>query len=99
MGACDVSGWAWAGAGRDRAVLVAPRLADNLEAVAVLGEAVDPGDDAGRAGEPRAPRLEGEIGRDDGGALLVAAADGFSAWLPTRIVATGLGEQRARPPW
>ncbi len=43
---------------------VAIRVADNLDAVAVLGEAVDKGDDARRTGERVAPLLEGEIGSE-----------------------------------
>ena len=43
--------------------------------MAVLHETVDHGDDAGGAGEDGPPLLEGQVGGDDGGPLLVAAAD------------------------
>jgi hypothetical protein len=56
-------------------VLVAVGLAEDLEAVAVLGESIDEGDDAGGTREGVAPLLEREIGRYDGRALFVASAD------------------------
>ncbi len=46
-----------------------------LSAVAVLSKAVDEGDDAGGAGECRAPLLEGEVGGDYRRTLLVASTD------------------------
>jgi len=56
-------------------VLVAPRLADDLDTVAVLSEAVDERDHACGAGERGAPLLEREIGGDDRRALFVSPAD------------------------
>jgi hypothetical protein len=56
-------------------VLLAPGLGLDIDDVTVLGEAVDEGRDAGGAGEDGGPLLEGEVGGDDGGALLVAAGD------------------------
>ena len=55
-------------------MLVTIGLADDLHAVAVLGEAVDESDDAGGARKRVAPLLEREVGRDDRRALLVPAA-------------------------
>src|SRR5690349_4712311 len=52
-------------------MLVAVRLADNLDAVTVLREAVDERDDARGAGKAVAPLLEREIGRDDRGACAI----------------------------
>ena len=43
--------------------------------MAVLGEAIDEGDDAGGPGEDGAPLLEGEVRRDDRRDALVAATD------------------------
>jgi hypothetical protein len=43
------------------AVLVAPGLAEDLDAVRVPGEAIDHGNDAGGAGEYGAPLLEDEV--------------------------------------
>lgn len=56
-------------------MLVAVRVADDLQAVAMLSEAVDERDDASCAGERVAPLLEGEVGGDDRRALLVSPAD------------------------
>jgi hypothetical protein len=54
---------------------VAPGVGFDVDLVAVLSKSVDEGDDASGAGEGVAPLLEGEIGRDDRRALLVATAD------------------------
>jgi hypothetical protein len=51
-------------------VAFSPGVGVDGEAVAVLVEAVDEGDDAGGAGEDGAPLLVGEVGGDDRGALL-----------------------------
>lgn len=56
-------------------MLVAPGVAEDLDAVAVLGEAVDERHHAGGAGEDGAPLLEGEVGGDDRRGALVTAAD------------------------
>src|ERR1700694_1442349 len=56
-------------------LLVAPGVGVDVDDMAVLGEAVDEGCDAGSTGEDGAPLLVGEVGADDGGALLVAATD------------------------
>ena len=52
-------------------LLVAPGLGVDVDDVAVLGEAVDEGDDAGGTREDGVPLLVGEVGGDEGGALLV----------------------------
>jgi hypothetical protein len=54
---------------------IAPGVRIDVDLVAVLGEAVDEGDDAGGAWEDSAPLLKGQVGGDDGRAVLVAAAD------------------------
>ena len=56
-------------------MLIAPGLAEDLDAIAVLSEALDEGDDTGRARKRGAPLLECQVRRDDRRALLVAAAD------------------------
>jgi hypothetical protein len=56
-------------------MFVAVRVTDDLDAMAVLSEAVDKSDDAGRTRERVAPLLEREIGGDDRRALLVPTAD------------------------
>jgi hypothetical protein len=55
-------------------MLVAPGLAEDLDAMAV-GEAIDECDATGGAGEHGAPLLERQVGRDDRRALLVSTAD------------------------
>lgn len=55
-------------------MLVTVGIADDLDAVAVLGEAVDERDDAGGAGEGVAPLLEREIRRDDRNGEILDAA-------------------------
>ena len=57
------------------AMAAAPGVGVNVDAVAVLGEAVDESADAGRTGEYAAQLLEGEVGGDDGGTVFVTAAD------------------------
>jgi hypothetical protein len=56
-------------------MFVAPGLAEDLDTMAVLGEAVDECNNTGGAREGGASLLEGQIRRNDCGALLVAAAD------------------------
>ena len=53
-------------------MLVAPGLADNLDAVAMLREAIDEGADAGGTWKNGAPLFVAEVGGDNGGAFLVA---------------------------
>jgi len=53
----------------------APGVGVDVDAVAVLGEAVDEGADTSGAGEDGSPLLESQVGRDDDAALLVPAAD------------------------
>jgi hypothetical protein len=43
--------------------------------VALVAETIDESADAGGTGEDGAPLLEGEVGRDDGGAARMAPAD------------------------
>ena len=56
-------------------MFVARGGADYFDAMTVLGETVDEGDDAGSAPEGVAPLLEGELGSDDGGPRLVASGE------------------------
>jgi hypothetical protein len=62
--------------------------------MAVLVEAIDGSDDAGGAGEDSAPLLEGEVGGDDRGALLVATADDVVEHVGRRAVAGKISELR-----
>ena len=52
---------------------IAPALED--EDLDVVGESVDEGDGARGIGEDGVPVLEGQVGSDEQGAVLVAAAD------------------------
>jgi hypothetical protein len=56
-------------------VAVAPGVGVDVDLVAVLGEAIDEGDDTGGTREDGPPLFEGQVGGDDRGAVLVAAAD------------------------
>src|SRR5207249_2353785 len=56
-------------------LLLPPRVGVDVDGVAGLSEAVDQRGDASGAREDRAPVLEGQVGGDDGWALLMAAAD------------------------
>ena len=55
------------------AAAIAAALKD--EDLDVVGESVDEGDGAGGIGEDGVPVLEGQVGGDEQGAVLVAAAD------------------------
>ena len=55
------------------AMLVTPGLADNLDAVAMLREAIDERADAGGAWKNLAPLFVAEVGGDDRRAFFVAA--------------------------
>jgi hypothetical protein len=71
---------------------LSPRVALDIEGVAVLGEAVDEGSDAGGSGEDGAPCLEGEIGRDDRAGAFVTATDDAVEEVPRTSVAREISE-------
>jgi len=63
------------GEGASQRGLLAPGVGVDVDGVAVLGEAVDEGAEAGGVLEDRAPLLVGEVRRQDDRLLLVATAD------------------------
>jgi transposase len=67
--------WFWQHAIWIEAMLVAPRVAEDLDAMTVLGKAIDESVDAGGARENGAPLFVGQVGSDDSGPLFVAARD------------------------
>jgi len=71
---------------------LSPRVALDVEGVAVLGEAVDEGSNAGGSWEDGTPGLEGEIGRDDGAGPFVTAADDAVEEVPGTSVARKISE-------
>jgi hypothetical protein len=54
---------------------VAPGVSVDVNAVAMLGEAIDECNDTGGTGEDGTPLLEGEVGGDDDAAFLMPAAE------------------------
>ena len=58
---------AWPSPGALGGVGLAPGIGVDVDDVAVLGDAIDEGHDAGRARKDCAPLLVGQVGRDDGG--------------------------------
>jgi hypothetical protein len=71
---------------------LSPRVALDIESVAVLGEPVDERSDAGGSGEDGAPGLEGEIGRDDRAGAFVTATDDAVEEVPGTSVAREISE-------
>ena len=65
----------------------------HLQAIDVVSDAVEQRAGAARAGEDRGPFLEGKIGGDDGGAVLVALAEHVA------VAIDGLGSLIDKPKW